>query len=186
MCDITDLNFKGTTVSDLSWDQRIPNEMYCQYPYLLNQPPILTLHRPMNTDPCYFTDVLSKDWVYYNQRIEEQSLKYYNMQDNTISNNQISSQSSSRDCPVIKPWIYGVTYNVNTESGLKALDYQNPKDCINSQNYLKVGTLNQQAMTLLPGLQCQGNEYMNSTMNWWNNQTKAKLIQSEKNRKMNH
>ncbi len=188
-------NLKTTINTDLSWDQRIPNEPYCEWPYVLKWAPILYLNRPLNTDPCYL-DVPCK-WVDYNQSTEKKAYQYYQSQgaryDCNTPGTQVKQQSIS--CPAIspdmyidttKPWINGVSYNIDTESCLKSIDYQNAKDCINQQNYNKVNVLNRQAISNIAGLDCHTNVtnvYMNETMNWFNNQTKAKMIQSDKNRK---
>ena len=126
----------------------------------------------MNTDMCYLD--ISKDWIYTDSCLELKAKKYY------VSQGKRKDFSIKED----KPWLYGVSYNIDTESNLKSIDYQNSRDCINQPIYNQLNDLNRNAVFDIYKDHVTCNYYPNVTSKWFNNQTKAKLIQSEDNKSL--
>lgn len=177
------------TCKDLLWDQRISNEPIYKRNTFPNQPPILFTQRPMNTNQYYTDDNIDRNnnWLITDDITNQGLYNYMKDYDNSFENNknynkigvwknQFNSNSNSN----INPSLYGVKYDINKESKLKSINYQNSKDCINSTVSNNLKNLNKTAMKQIYNnsfVIC--NVYPNHTNKWFNNQTKMKLLTKE-------
>lgn len=181
------------TCKNLSWDQRISNEPIYKRNTFPNQPPILFTQRPMNTNQYYTDDNINKNnnWLITDNITNQGLYNYMKNYDNSFENNknynkigvwenQFNDNSNSTSNFNINPSLYGVKYDINKESKLKSINYQNSKDCINSTVSNNLKNLNKTAMKQIYNnsfVIC--NVYPNHTNKWFNNQTKMKLLTKE-------
>lgn len=125
--------FTETTfeVQQPCWDQRIPNEAIEQRPYLIQQPPIILQDRPQQS-----SNTCTPKPKLYSKKTEHAAADYWKNANGEQRGLPIVTKAQTyqfsgllEDNPE-RPWVHGVTWNVDTDSHLRRLNYYNPKDCM--------------------------------------------------------
>lgn len=172
------------TCKNLIWDQRMSNEPIYKRNIFPDQPPILFTQRPMNTNQYYTDDNINRNnnWLITDNNTNKKLNNYMKDYDNSFENNknynkigiwedQFKNNNSNN-----LNHIYGIKYDINKESKLKSMNYQNSKDCISPNVMKKLSKLNKSSdLQIYNDSFIICNVYPNYTNKWFNNQVKMKL-----------
>lgn len=164
------------------WDQRIPNESLYDRVFLVQNPPVINQEYPMSTNRCVQAMSNHKSVLLIDKKLEQQSADYWCGNLNTEEEqgiptvdhpfnrcNQPLSELQQKNPQ--SPWVYGVNYNIGSESQLRRLNYYNPKDCI--VNPCKLQELNRKADSELLKSMQHDQHYPNNTPLMFNNNTRV-------------
>jgi hypothetical protein len=165
------------------WDQRIPNEPILERQFLLVRPPIVLQERPMQTSqPCKHS--VPK---LFNRRTEHRRAEYWRNNLITTEEKGIDTigHSKPRNYKKLaeqypdKPWLNGVSINIDNESKLFGLNTYNTKDCMSHEvlsEFLTLSRLSDE--TMVRNMQ-QQSVRMNEDGRLWNIATSLRTVESK-------
>jgi len=165
------------------WDQKISNELIYERNHLFIHPPYFSVNPPLS-DNLRNIKTNSKSFLNITKTNEEKLANYWYTYiyknkpglavRNYKSNEVLESLESLTYKFPNKPWLEGITYNINIENILKYNNYT-CRDCINLKELNNLYKKNMEAsINMIDKYFGNSNIYPNNTKKWFNNNTKAK------------